>query len=45
MNGKKAIMFEEDELDKLKIGDCIEKTIDGEKIIVCGQKVDLEEKE
>jgi len=27
------------------VGDCIEKEINGEKLIVCGQKIDLEEKE
>ena len=43
MNGRKSIDFEEDELDKLISGDCVEKTINGEKIIVCGQKVDIEE--
>lgn len=44
MNGKKSIDFEEEEIDKLLSGDCVEKTINGEKIIVCGQKIDIEEK-
>jgi len=44
MNGRnRKIDFEEDELNKLKIGECIEKEIDGEKIIVCGKKIDREE--
>lgn len=43
MNGKKNIEFEEEEIDKLMVGDCVEKTINGEKIIVCGQKIDIKE--
>ena len=42
MNGKKTIEFEEEEIDKLMVGDCVEKVINGEKLIVCGQKVDIE---
>ena len=42
MNGKKHIEFEDEEIDKLLSGDCVEKTINGEKIIVCGQKIDIE---
>ena len=47
MNGKKTMEFEEEEIDKLMVGDCVEKTINGEKIIVCGQKmsIDAEHKE
>lgn len=44
MNGKKHIEFEEEEIEKLMVGDCVEKTINGEKLIVCGQKMDIEEK-
>ena len=43
MNGKKSVDFEDEELEKLRVGDCIEKTINGEKLIVCGQKVDIEQ--
>lgn len=42
MNEKKYMEFEEEEIDKLFSGDCVEKTINGEKIIVCGQKVDVD---
>lgn len=35
------IDFREEEIKKLKTGDCIEKEIDGEKILVCGVKADM----
>jgi len=43
--GKKSIDFERDEINKLMSGDCVEKTINGEKVLVCGVKIDIEEKE
>lgn len=43
MNGKKSIDFEDEEIDKLMVGDCVEKVINGEKLIVCGQKIDIEQ--
>lgn len=42
MNGKREIKFEDEELDKLLVGGCVEKTIDGKQIVVCGQKIDLD---
>ena len=41
MNGKKSIDFEEYEIDKLFSGGCVEKFINGEKILVCGTKIDV----
>jgi len=40
--GKKSIDFERDEINKLMSGDCIEKEINGEKLIVCGQKISID---
>ena len=43
MNGRRDIKFADEELDKLLVGGCVEKTIDGKQIVVCGQKIDIEE--
>lgn len=40
---KRSVDFKEAELERLKDGDCIEKEIDGSKIIVCGQKGNFED--
>ena len=43
MSGK--IEFDDEQLEKLKLGECIEEEIDGQKILICGHKVDIPDKE
>lgn len=41
----KKIEFDDEKLEKLRLGECIEDEIDGQKIIICGHKTELSSSE